>query len=43
MEKKKEYVAPQMDVVEYMVKTSLLLDGSPDSSKFPEIHDTDFD
>lgn len=32
MEKKKEYVVPQMDVFEYVVKTSLL-QGSLDQNK----------
>lgn len=39
MEKKKEYVAPEMDVVEYMVQTSLL-QGSPDA---PELTNGEFD
>ena len=42
MDKKKEYVAPEMDVVEYMVEASLLVD-SPDSSKIPTAHDIEFD
>lgn len=37
MEKKKEYVAPEMDVIEYMVKTSLLFEGSPDADAQDDI------
>jgi len=40
MDKKKEYVAPEMDVIEYMVKTPLLLEGSPDG---PTAENIEFD
>ena len=33
MNQKKEYVAPEMDVVEYMVEASLLFEGSPNSKQ----------
>lgn len=39
MDQKKEYVTPEMDVVEYMVQTSLL-QGSPDA---PELTNGEFD
>ncbi len=42
MDQKKEYVAPKMDVLEYVVQTSLLV-NSPDSSKIPTAHDIEFD
>ena len=39
MNKKKEYVAPQMDVVEYVVKTSLL-QGSPNKQDSADTNET---
>jgi len=46
MDKKKEYVAPEMDVFEYVVKTSLL-QGSPNNIDqkvgAPTVNDIEFD
>lgn len=48
MEKKKEYLAPEMEVVEYVVQSSLLLEASPNGSDkagegVPEAENVGFD
>ena len=46
MEKKKEYLAPEMEVVEYVVQSSLLLEASPngsDKADAPEAEGVGFD